>query len=184
MTRTSGNPGGCSYGAESLSAFITITDGATALDGGTVMYSVPGNTGPARSGQIRVRWPNGSTIVDVNQGGSFLNASILLVDPAQSTQPTSVCVIRTTATTCQLIANANLSGTSTFTWTVTYNYASAITRTQSNTSNVFSFTETCGGSGSSTGGTDTPMNVTLTVTDPNNVSETTTAQFTIRLHTC
>ncbi len=184
VTRTPGAAATCTYTAESLSAFISITDAGTGTTGGTVTYTVPANTGPARSGQIRVRWPNGSTLVDINQGGSFLNAQILLVDPAQSTQPTSVCHDQDHGHECQLIANANLSGTSTFTWTVTYSYNGVVTRTQSNTSNVFTFTETCGVPGASTGGTDTPMNVTLTVTDPNNVSETTTAQFTIRLYTC
>ncbi len=183
VTRSPG--ASCAYGAESLSSFISITDGATGTaDVGTVTYAVPANTGPARSGQIRVRWPNGSTLVDVNQGGSFLNAQILLVDPAVFTGPTTVCQVKTTTTQCRLIANANLSGTSTFAWTVTYNYNGVVTRTQTTTSNVFNFTETCGGPGSSAGGTDTPMNVTLTVTDPSNVSETTTAAFTIRLHTC
>jgi len=184
VTRTSGDPVTCLYTVESLSAFISITDAGTGTSGGTVTYSVPANTGPARSGQIRVRWPNGSTLVDVNQGGSFLNAQILLVDPAISTEATTVCQIKTTSTQCRLIANANLSGTSTFTWTVTYSYNGVVTKTQSNTSNVFNFTETCGAPGSSAGGTDSTMNVTLTVTDPQNVSETTTAVFTIRLFSC
>ena len=100
------------------------------------------------------------------------------------TGPTTVCQIKTTSTQCQLIANANLSGPSTFAWTVTYSYGGQVTRTQANTSNTFAFTETCGGSGSSAGGTDSTMNVTLTVTDPQNVSETTTAVFIIRLFTC
>ena len=142
------------------------------------------NTGAPRSTQIRVRWPNGSTTLDVNQNGSALNVSILLVDPATSTQPTSVCQIKTASTSCQLIANATLSATSTCTWTVTYNSPNQITHTHTSTSNAFTFTQTCGGGGSTAAGTDTPMNVSVTVTDPNNGAETATTVFTIKLFTC
>lgn len=190
VTRTTGAAGSCTYFAESLSGFVSITAGASALDGGTVTYTVPANTGPARSGQIRVRWPNGSTLVDINQSGSSLGTSFVLIDPSVSTGATTVCQIKTAATQCQLVANADISAPSVFTWTVTYNYPTLITKTQSTTSNTFTFTETCGGVGSSSGGTDTPMNVTLTVTDPNKGTETVTSgsgsqpALVIKLFTC
>ena len=173
----------CQWAAESLAPFVTITSGS-GTDSGTVTYTVPPNTGAPRSTQIRVRFTNGSQLVDINQAGSALNVSILLVDPAQSTQPTSVCQIKTASTTCTLIANATLSATSTFAWTVTYNYPNLITHTGTGTSNTFNFTQTCGGGGSTAAGTDTPMNVSVTVTDPNLGAETATAQFTIKLFTC
>jgi hypothetical protein len=176
--------GDCSFGAESLGSFVSITNGGSGSATGTLTYTVAPNSGPPRSTQIRVRWPNNSILLEINQAGSALNVSILLVDPAQSTQPTSVCQIKTPATRCQLIANATLSATSTFAWTVTYNYGVVITKTQSNTSNQFTFTEQCGGSGSTAAGTDTPMNVSVTVTDPNNGTETATSVFTIKLFTC
>ena len=173
----------CQWSAESLGSFVTVTSGA-GNDTGTVTYTVPANTGPSLSTQIRVRWLNGSTLVDVNQTGSALNVSVLLVDTAQSTQPTSLCQIKTASTSCTLIANATLSATSTFAWTVTYNYPNQITHTQTSTSNTFTFTHSCGGSSSTPAGTDEPMNVSVTVTDPNLGAETAIAAFTIKLFTC
>ena len=176
--------GDCSFGSESLGSFVSITDGGGGSATGTLTYTVAPNTGAPRSTQIRVRWPNNSTLFEINQNGSALNVSILLVDPATSTQPTGVCQIKTAATQCQLIANATLSATSTFAWTVTYNYPNLITHTQTSTSNAFTFTQQCGGGGSTAAGTDTPMNVSVTVTDPNLGAETGTAVFTIKLFTC
>jgi hypothetical protein len=173
----------CDWRAESLGSFVNVTSGA-GTDTGTVTYTVAPNTGPARSTQIRVRWLNGSTLVDINQAEASLSASVVLIDPSQSTGATSVCQIRSTATQCQLVASADISAPSVFTWTVTYNYGTAITKTQSSTSNVFTFTETCGGPGSSSGGTDAQMNVTLSVADPNKGTTTVNSAFTIRFFTC
>ena len=187
ITRASGT---CAYAAESLSSFISLTTGTTGDGNGTLTYTVPANAGASRSGQIRVRWTNGSTLVDVNQTGSALNTSFILIDPSASSGATTVCQIKSAATQCQLVASANLTAPSTFTWTVTYNYPTLITRTQSSTSPTFAFTETCGGTGSSAAGTDVTMNVTLTVTDPNTGAETVTSgsgsqpALTIKLFTC
>ena len=122
--------GDCTFGAESLASFVSITGGGSGTDTQTLTYTVAPNSGAPRSGLIRVRWTNNSTLLEINQSGSAINASILLVDPAQSTGPTSVCQIKTAATQCQLIANATLTGTSTFAWTVTYNYPNQISHNQ------------------------------------------------------
>lgn len=185
VTRTGST---CQWSAESLGSFVSITSSG-GTDTGTVTYTVEANTGPARSTQIRVRWPNGSTLVEVNQGSSALSTSFILIDPSQSSGATTVCQIKTSATQCTLVANADISAPSVFTWTVTYTYGTLITKTQSTTSNTFTFTEQCGVSGS-TGGTDTAMNVTLTVADPNKGSTTVTSgsgsqpALGIKLFTC
>ena len=177
----------CPWAAESLGSFVSITSGA-GTDTGTVTYTVAANTGAARSAQIRIRWTNGSTLVDVNQTNA---ASFTLIDPSRSSNETTVCQIRTAATQCTLVANADVSSAATYTWTVTYNYGTTtITKTQSNTSNTFTFTEQCGATGSSSGGTDTSMNVTLTVADPTRGSQTVTSGsgsqplLGIKLFTC
>lgn len=187
ITRASGT---CTYTAESLSSFISLTTGTTGDGNGTLTYTVPANSGPSRSGPIRIRWTNGSTLVDVNQGSAALSTSFILIDPSQSSGATTVCQIKTAATQCTLVASADISAPSTFTWTVTYTYGALITKTQSTTSNTFTFTETCGGSGSTSGGTDTAMNVTLTVADPNKGTTTVTSgsggqpALGIKLFTC
>jgi hypothetical protein len=50
---------------------------------------------------------------------------------------------------------------------VSYEYGTAIVHNQSGTSPNFSFTQTCGGPGSTASGVETTLNVTLTVTDSN-----------------
>jgi len=50
-------------------------------------------------------------------------------------------------------------------WTASYEYGTTITHNQSGSNSSFSFTQTCGGPGSTVSGLETPLNVTLTVTD-------------------
>lgn len=187
VTRLSGT---CSYFAESLGSFVTLTSGTSGSDTGTLGYTVAPNAGPARSTQIRVRWTNGSTLQEINQSGSTLNPSFLLFDPSTSTATTTTCLIRTASTPCQLVGSANLSAaTATFAWTVTYNYPNQITHTQTSTSPNFTFTQTCGGPTSTAEGTAVPMTVTLTVSDANGTATTTSGlgsqpALTIKLFTC
>ena len=82
-------------------------------------------------------------------------------------------MIKATATPCLFAATANVTGTATYTWTASYQYGATITHSQTGSSPNFSFTQTCGGPGSTAGGVETPLNVTLTVTDSNG---TTTVQ--------
>ncbi len=183
--------GTCSYTAESLGAFVTLTSGTSGSDTGTLTYLVAPNSGPPRSTLVRVRWTNGSTLLDVNQSGSTLTPSFTLIDPGTSTATTTTCLIRMASTPCQLVGSANLSSaTATFTWTVSYNYPNQVTHAQTGTSPSFTFTQTCGGSSSTATGTEVSMSVTLTVTDPNNGTETVTSgsgnqpPLTIKLFTC
>ena len=67
VTKTSGD---CIFGAESLGSFVTLVSGTsgTATDTTTTLtYRVDPNTGGARSTQIRVRWTNNSTLLEINQ---------------------------------------------------------------------------------------------------------------------
>ena len=112
-----------------------------------------------------------------------------MTDPQNSSDPTTTCLIRTTSTPCVFTATGPVTGTATYSWVVTYQYGALVSHSQSGTSPTFTFTQTCGGPGSTAGGTETALNVTLTVTDANG---TTTVQsgsggqppLTIKFFTC
>jgi hypothetical protein len=188
ITRASGD---CAFLAESLNSFVTLVSGTadttSTTPATTLTYRVDPNTGGSRSALVRVRWTNNSTLLEINQ--EAFSTSFTMTDPLNGTGATTTCLIRTTATPCVFAATGNVSGTATYTWTATYLYGTTITHTQTGTSPNFSFTQTCGGSGSTVAGTETPLNVTLTVTDSNG---TTTVQsgtgsqppLIIKLFTC
>src|SRR5688572_31129738 len=164
--------GDCTYSAESLSSFVSLVSGITGSDTATTLtYSVEPSTGSPRTGLIRIRWTNNSTLFEINQASS--TASFTLTDPQNSTAPTTTCLIRTTSTPCVLTATGPVTGTATYSWVVTYDYGGLVSHSQSGTSPTFTFNQTCGGSGSTVGGTEATLNVTLTVTDANG---TTTVQ--------
>ena len=182
--------GGCTFTAESLASYVNITGGGTGTDTTTLTYTVAPNSGTPRQTFIRVRWTNGSTLLDINQPGSALGSSFTLSDPFRGTGTGNSCYIQSTATPCVFRGSSNItSAAATFTWTATYLYGAAtITKTQTGTSPNFTFTETCGPAGSS-GGTETPLNVTLTVTDPSGTDTVTSGSgsqpaLIIKLFTC
>lgn len=164
VTRTSGD---CTFGAESLGSFVSITGGAsgTTQTTNTVTYTVEPNPGGARSTFIRIRWTNNSTLLEINQAAN--TAAFTMTDPNNGPGETTTCLIRSTATPCVFAATANVVGTATYAWVVSYQYGTLVTHSQSGTSPNFTFTQTCGGSGSTASGLETPLNVTLTVTDSN-----------------
>jgi hypothetical protein len=169
VTRTSGD---CTYGAESLGSFVAITGGSTGTGAPTtVTYTVAPNTGGARSTQIRVRWTNNSTLLEINQDAN--TTAFNMFDPNNAPGATATCLIKLAATPCVFTATGSFVGTPTYTWTASYQYGTAVIHSQTGTSPNFQFTQTCGGSGSTVGGTEAPLNVTLTVTDSNS---TTTVQ--------
>jgi hypothetical protein len=185
ITRTSGD---CVFGAESLGSFVSLTGGTSGTAAATTLtYTVAPNTGPERSTQIRVRWINNSTLLDINQAG-FATA-FTLTDPQNSTDPTTTCLIRTVATPCVLTATGPVTGTATYTWVVSYQYGTLVSHSQTGTSPSFTFTQTCGGTGATAGGTESPLNVTLTVTDANGTTTVLSGSggqppLTIRFFTC
>lgn len=166
VTRTSGD---CAYNAESLNDFISITGGITSPDptatNATLTYTVAPNPGGPRSGLIRVRWTNNSTLLEINQDAN--NVSFSMSDPLAGGGGTTTCAIRTTSTPCSFTVNGSVSEGATYTWNVSYVYGGTITHTQSSTNPNFSFTQTCGGPGATASGLETGLNVTLTITDAN-----------------
>jgi len=164
--------GDCTYTAESLSSFVSLVSGITGSDTATTLtYNIEPNTGSPRSGLIRVRWANNSTLFEINQASS--TAAFTLTDPQNSTAPTTTCLIRTMATPCLLTATGPVTGTATYSWVVTYQYGAVVSHSQSGSNPTFTFNQSCGGPGATVAGTEATLNVTLTVTDANG---TTTVQ--------
>ena len=171
VTKVSG--GDCTYGAESLASFVSLGSGtSSSATTTTLTYSVPPNTGGARTTFIRVRWTNNSTLLEINQAGSAFSTAFTMVDPFNSPGVTTTCLIRSTATPCVFTATANVAGSANFAWTASYEYGTGVSHTQSGSSPTFTFTQTCGGSGAAAGGAEAGLTVTLTVTDSNGNTDT------------
>ena len=166
VTKASGD---CTFFAESLSEFVTLGSGSSGNgETTTLTYTVAPNTGGARSALIRVRWTNNSTLFEINQAGNDI--AFNMTDPNTSPAPTTTCQIKAVAgTPCVFAATGTVAGPATYSWSASYIYGGTITHTQSGASPNFQFTQTCGGPGSTPGGTETALNVTLTVTDANGV---------------
>ena len=161
VTKASGD---CTYTAESLNSFVSLVSGITGSDAATTLtYQVDPNSGGSRSALIRVRWTNNSTLLEINQAA--FATGFVMTDPNAGPGTTTTCSIRTMTTPCVFTATGDVEGPVTYTWTASYVYGTTITHTQTGTSPTFQFTQTCGGPGSTAGGTETALNVTLTVTD-------------------
>jgi hypothetical protein len=171
ITKASGD---CAFFAESLGSFVSLVSGTTATGtetATTLTYKVEPNTGGARSTFIRVRWTNNSTLLEINQAA--LTTSFTMTDPNNAPGSTTTCLIKAAATPCVFAASGDFAGPVTYTWTASYQYGVPVSHSQTGASPNFTFTQTCGGPGSTAGGTETQLNVTLTVTDANG---TTTVQ--------
>lgn len=168
VTRTSGD---CTFGAESLGSYVSLVSGTTgSTTPATVTYTVAPNTGPSRSTQIRVRWTNNSTLLEIQQAGN--DTAFTMTDPNNAAGATTTCLIKLTNTPCVFAASGTVVTPATYVWNATYQYGTTITHTQTSTSPNFQFTQTCGGPGSTASGVETVLNVTLTVTDANGVTTT------------
>jgi len=163
VTRTSGD---CSFGAESLDSFVAINGGGSGS--GTfanLTYTVAPNFGGARTGTIRVRWPNNSTLLQINQAAGTAAAFTMTDTNAGPTAATD-CAIKTTATPCVLnVTPGNFSSSAVYTWRIDFQYGATVSYDFSSTTPSFAFTQACGGPGATAAGTQTALNVTLTVTD-------------------
>jgi hypothetical protein len=169
VTKVSGD---CVFGAESLDSFVSIGSGSSGTEATTtVTYTVAPNTGGPRSTSIRVRWTNNSTLLQINQDG--FATGFIMTDPFSGPGETGTCLIRSTSTPCQFAA-PSMTG-ATYAWTASYLYGTTKTFSQTGSSPNFSFSETCGGTGATAAGLETPLNVTLTVTDANGNSTTSTS---------
>jgi hypothetical protein len=165
VTRTQGGPD-CTFGAEGVDpSFVSVTGGASGSgETSTVTYTVAANTGAARSSAVRIRWTNNSTLLTINQAGGA--GAFTLTDSTNTPTPVTTCSIRTMTTQCILTATAPVSGTATYAWAVSYNYGPT-TFNHSGAGQTFTFTQSCGLSGSSASGVEATLEVTLTVTDAN-----------------
>ncbi len=143
ITKTSGD---CTFGAESLGAFVTTVSGTSGTDTTTTLtYRVDPNTGGSRSTQIRVRWTNNSTLLQINQDA--FSTAFTMTDPNNASGATTTCLIKLAATPCVFAATGTVVGSTTYAWTASYLYGGTVTHTQSGTSPNFTFTQTCGGAG-------------------------------------
>jgi len=157
--------GDCNWTAVSESSFITLTTAAGSFSG-VLAYTVQQNFGTARTGTIRVNWPDGSTQLVVNQAGPAFPVSFELFDFNRSVDATTECQIRLASHTCTLTATANLpAAIATYHWDVTYLYGNQKFKAQASSSPTFAFLEACGQPSSSTEGTVAGLFVTLKVTD-------------------
>jgi hypothetical protein len=166
----------CSWTATSGSSFITVASGASGTGNGTVSLTVTASGSSSRSGTVTIA---GQTVT-INQSGGGLSVSFTMRDPAISgAAVVTECRIReSNGSTCLLESTSFPLGTSSITrydWTVQYNYVTLKTLTQTGSSSSFSFTDSCGGVGSTDDGVSAPLSVTLTVTDDQGNSATATA---------
>jgi hypothetical protein len=177
----------CTWTVTSDSSFVTITAPTTGQGNTRVRYTVAANqSSSGRSAKIRLEWSGGSTEHLIFQAGSELNVQVTLVDSFRSgSAPTTSCFIQSTATPCTFTASATAAGNVTYNWRVEYLYPNLVTHTALSASNTFTFTQTCGGSTSTAQGFETPMTLTLIVTDTtNNISQTVVIEYVIKLFTC
>jgi len=183
------NTPGCTWTATSDSSWLTVSAPTTGTEEARVPFSFTNNSGPFRTGTIRFDWPGGSARHRVEQAASALNSTFTLTDPWRGPSATTDCRINSAATPCTLTASANVNS-ATYAWRVEYLYPNLVTHTQTGTSNVFTFTQQCGGSTATATGFSTPMTVTLTVTDTDGSTQTITSGagsqpgLTITLFSC
>lgn len=143
------------------------------------MINVAADSGSNRTGTVTI----GGQTFTVNQTGAGIIAAFNMFDPLSQTGVVTACRVRgpiNSVTICPLTSTSRINGASTlanWAWTVQYTYdGKAKTLTQSSgTIQDFQFSEFCGLSGSSAGGTIIPLTVSLTVTDSNGVQATATS---------
>jgi hypothetical protein len=164
VTKASGN---CTFFAESLDPWVSLGSGTSGnAETTTLTYTVAPNSGAARYTLVRIRWTNNSTLLEINQTGNDI--AFTMTDPNNAPTATTTCLIKAVAgTPCVFTATGTVAGPATYSWSVSYIYGGTVTHNQAGASPNFQFTQTCGGPGSTAGGTETALNVTLTVTDAN-----------------
>ena len=164
VTKASGD---CTFFAESLSSFVSRErNHRLRCDDHPDVHGRTKRRG-ARSALIRILGPN-STLLEINQAGN--DTAFTMTDPNNAPGATTTCLIKAVAgTPCVFAATGTVAGPATYTWAVNYQYGGTVTHNQTGASPNFQFTQTCGGPGSTAGGTETALNVTLTVTDANGV---------------
>jgi hypothetical protein len=156
--------GACEWLAQSEVPWIVLRQPITGGHRSNVTYTVAPNPGGPRTGRIRIDYPTGRANLDVSQGAASHNLAFQFFDPATSTQPTTECLIKTTATICTLNATSLLpAAIAGYDWQVSYAYGGSKVKTQTGVLSTLSFTESC--SASAGAGAVIPIAVRLTATD-------------------
>ena len=166
LIRTSGTCDWLAAVNPTTTPWLTLERPITGTDRDSVTYTVAANTGAARTGIIQVSYPGGAGYLEVNQGSpATANLGFQFFAPATSTNPTTECQLRSTATTCTLTAVTQglPNPVATYDWRVEYSYAGSKVKTQVGASPTFSFTESCGVAPPE--GSVIPITVKLVATD-------------------
>jgi hypothetical protein len=188
----------CSWGAISNDGFIVLTSPSSGSGSGSLTFSVIANTGAARTGTVTI---SGQTVTvsqsAAGQGGGNLAVGFRLLDPGRTGSATTTsCWLRSLTSQpaqCTLESTSFPRGTNSITgysWVVSYTYPNDKAFTQVGTNPQFSFTEMCGLTGSTDGGFDIELKVTLTVTDSEGNSVTVQSNagnqplLTLRAYVC
>jgi len=164
----------CSWTATSNASFLTVPSGAT-TGSGTLVVTVAGNGGAARSGTVTV---GGQTVTVTQDAG--LTASFQLFDPGQTLGATNVCQFRAASgnsTTCTLRSNSFTGGANAivnYAWTVQYTNGTVKSISSSGSASSLAITDQCGSTQATDDGALNPLDVTLVVTD--NLGNTATAK--------
>jgi hypothetical protein len=163
------NQANCNIGwtASSDASWLTFNPSQSPGVGYTVFpFSVSQNNGNTnRIGRITINYSGGSSVFQVEQGGTAFNIGFTMTDPFRSgNQPATECHFASTATPCNFTSFANLPGGSyTYSWTASYNYG--FVKNTTGVASTFSITDTCGGGGAAADGPYADLVVTLTITD-------------------
>ena len=158
----------CLWTAQSTVPWLTFDPALASGSGfGLIPYTIAQNNGFPRTGFIDVTFQGGAARYRVDQDGTPFAASFTLVDPFRAVSPTDECWFRSSATPCNFTATANLPGPGAYTyrWSASYFYGTTKTFALESTSNAFSFTDTCGGAGSTAEGAPADLTVSVTIID-------------------
>jgi hypothetical protein len=159
------NPKACNWTAESDASWLTLPSSHSSGNNFTIIpFSVAQNLGASRTGRIRFAWSGGNAAFTVFQERNPFAGVFTLVDPFRSPESTTECWFRSAATPCNLTVGANLPGSNyVYSWYVSYFYGTQ--KIITSTAAAFTFTDQCGGTDSSAGGTPSDLSVSVTVTD-------------------
>ncbi len=100
-------PNGCSWSAQALSGFISLSSGGNGNGNGSAQFNVQENAGGTRTGTVQISWTGGHRNVPITQSGMSYTASIA---------SSGNCNVHTTCATCQLTVSTNMPSPSTYAW--------------------------------------------------------------------
>ena len=102
----------------------------------------------------------------MTQRGIPFVASFTMFDPFKTTDPTTECWFRSSPTPCNFVATRNLPGGNySYQWRRSVCLRDREERSQIEHADTFSFSDSCGATGSNSNGDTVDLHVTLTITD-------------------